>query len=108
MHLAQTELAVVRIQDAVAADFVLQRKSFGFELDAVLAGDVWTHIEPGRLLFIRMAELEDYLGIAHGKAVHVGNTPPQDERIVVETEIRSVAEGDLPNLRPESGLNVGN
>ena len=44
VHLAQSELAVVRVENAIATDLVLQRKGLGFELDAVLAGDLGPHI----------------------------------------------------------------
>ena len=45
-----------------------------------------------------MAELEDDFGIAHGKAIDVGDSPPQDKGVVVETEVGSVAESDFANF----------
>ena len=49
-------------------------------------------------LLIRVAELEDDFGITHRKAIDVADASAKDERIVVETEVRSVAEDDFPEL----------
>ena len=53
-----------------------------------------------------MAELEDDLWIAHGKTIHVGNAAAQDERVVVQPEIRSVAEKDLPDFWSQPSFTV--
>ena len=98
MHLAQSELAVVRVEEAISADLVLQWQRLGFEFDAVLAGDLGPDIQRSCRLLIRVTELEDDFGIAHGKAIHVGDPPAQDERVVVETEVGRIAENDLPDF----------
>src|SRR5271165_6714505 len=99
MHLAEAELAIVRVQDAVAAHSVFQRQRFGLELDAVLAGDVGPHIERRRLLLVGMPELEDNLRVANREAIDVDYPPSQDEGIVVKAKVRSVAKGDFADFR---------
>src|SRR5271165_1887614 len=83
VHLARSELAVVRVKDAISADPVLQREDLGFELDAVDPGNLGTHIHGCRLGFIGVTELEHDFGIAHRKAIHVGDAASQDEGVVV-------------------------
>ena len=56
---------------------------------------------------VRMPEFEDNLRIAHRKAIDVGDSAAQNERVVVEAEIGGIAENDLPDLRPEPGFLVG-
>ena len=107
VHLAQAELGVVRVQQPVAADLVLQRQRLGLELDAVLAGDLRSHVDRGRGLLVRVAVLEDDLRVAGRKAVDVGDAAAQDERVVVEAEVRRVEEEDLAHLGPLAGLGVG-
>ncbi len=75
-------------------------KSLGLELDLVFAGYLWPDVKSRCLLLIRVTELEDDFGIADGKAIHVGDTPAQDERVVVEPEVGRVTEDDLPDLWP--------
>ncbi len=106
MHLAQSELAVVRVEDAISADLVLHWQCLGFELDAVLAGDLRPHVHGRSLLLVRVTELEDDLGIANGKAVDIGDAPSQNECVVVEAEVGSVAKNDLADLGPQAGLAV--
>src|SRR5271157_2890598 len=53
-----------------------------------------------------MAELENHFRIAYREAVNVRNAPPQDERIVIEVEVGSVIEGDLPDVRPSPSLGI--
>jgi hypothetical protein len=100
VHLAQSELAIVRVEDAISADLVLQRKGLGLELDAVLTGDLAPDIHHSCLLLVRVMELEDDLRITHRKTIDEGNTPAQDECVVVEPEVGSVAENYLPDLWP--------
>src|ERR1019366_4505873 len=106
VHLAQSELAIVRIQDAIPANLVLQRQRFGFELDPVLTGDLGTHIHRRGSLLIGMPELEHDFRVAHRKSVHVRDAPAQDERVVVKPEVGSVTESDFPDLRPQAGFRV--
>src|SRR5260370_34574140 len=106
MNLAQAELAIMRVQNAVSADLIFQRQRLSFEFDPVFSRDFWPYIQRSRLLLIGMPELEDDLGIAHGKTVHVADAPPQDEGVVIKTRIRSVAKNDLPDFRPAAGLRV--
>src|SRR5580692_6393074 len=68
VHLAQSELAVVRVEEAISAELVLQWQRLRFELDAVFAGDLGPDIQRGCRLLIRVTELEDNLRIAHGEA----------------------------------------
>src|SRR6516162_1804737 len=107
MHLAQTELAVVGVEKPIPADLVFQWQGFRFELDAILARDIGPHIQRRRLLFVRMTELKHDFRIAHREAVDIGDAPPQDKGVVVKTKIRSVAESDFSDIRPQPGLRVG-
>jgi hypothetical protein len=59
-----------------------------------LAGDIGPYVQR-RLVLVRMAELKHDFPIAHREAVDIGDAPPQDEGVVVNTKIRSVAESDL-------------
>src|SRR5260370_1362836 len=106
MNLAQAELAIVRIENAISADLVFQRQRLGFEFDAIFPGYMGPYIDGRSRLFVGMAKLEDDLGIAHREAVHIADAPPQDESVVIKTIIRRVGENDFPDLRPAAGLRV--
>ena len=69
MRLASSELAVMRIKNAISADLVFQREGLSFELDTIFAGDLESHVYRRRLLLVAVTEFEDYLGIAYGEAV---------------------------------------
>ena len=60
MHLTHAEHAVMRIQEADAADLRLQRQGFHLELHAVLPGDLWPYVNRGRDLLIGVAKLKDF------------------------------------------------
>src|SRR5579864_8426903 len=106
VHLTQSELAVVRVEDTMSADLVLQGKGLSLELNAVLPGNLGPHVHGHRFLLIWVTELEDDFRITHRKAIHVGNAPAQDERFVVQPKVGSVAENDLPDLWSQSSLTV--
>src|SRR5579863_6014549 len=106
MHLAQSELAVMGIQDAISADLVLQRKSLGLELDTVLTGNLGPHVQCRRLLLVWMTKLKDDFRITHRKTIHVGNPPAQNERVVVQAEVEGVAENDFPDFWSEPRLTI--
>src|SRR5215469_6626939 len=108
MHLACAKLAIVGIQNAVAANRVLQRKRLRFELDAVLAGDLRTHVNLRRRSLVRMPELENDLGIANREAIDVRDAPAQDKGVVVQPEVGRVAKDNLPDLRPQASLAIDN
>src|SRR5215469_329855 len=107
MHLAEAELSIVGVQNAIASDTVFQRKRFGLELNAILAGYVRSYVELRCLLLVGMAIFEDNFGIANGKAVDIGDTPAKDERIVIKTEIGGIAKGDFTNFRPALRIGIG-
>lgn len=96
------ELHVVREQRAHTAQAVLEGEDLLLELDAVIARNLRSHVERGGGVAVRMAELEDDLRIAHGKAVLVGEAPAQDEGVVVEAEVLRIEEQHLANLRPQA------
>jgi hypothetical protein len=98
VHLAQSELAVVRVEEAISADLVLQWQCLRFELDAVLACYLGSHIQRSCRLLIRVTELEDDFRIAHREAIDVGDAPSQNECVVVETEVGRIAENNLPDF----------
>src|SRR5208283_5514470 len=100
------EDTVVRVQDAVPADFVLLRQDLSLELDPIVPGNIRPHIQRRSFLLVSVTELKDHFRIAHGKTVNVGNAPPQDEGVVVEAEVRRVEENDLPDIWPATGLGV--
>ena len=106
VHLAHSELAIVRVEDAISADLIFQRKDLGFELDAILASYLWTHVNRRGLLLVGVTELEDDFRIAYGEAIDVGDAPAQNECVVVEAEVGSVAKNDLPDLGPQAGFAV--
>src|SRR5215470_11135042 len=106
MNLAQAELAIVRIENAISADLVLQRQRLGFEFDAIFPGDVRPYVDRHGFLFLGMPKLEDDLGVAHREAVHVADAPSQDESMVIKPIIRRVGENDFPDLRPAASLRV--
>ena len=62
------------------------------------AADLRPHICFRRGLYVRVAELENDLRIADGKAVLVGNSPSQDQGIVVEPEVLGVDKQDFADL----------
>jgi hypothetical protein len=80
------------------AQLILERQRFGLELDPVVTRDTRPHVELRGRLHVRMAELEHHLRVAYGEAVLIGDAPSQDERIVVEPEIRGVQEEHFPDL----------
>src|ERR1700742_1414906 len=96
----------MRVEDAISADLVFQRERFGLEFDAVFSGDIWPHIHSSRLLLVRMAVFEDDFRVAYGKAVNVRDSSAENESVVIETEVGSVAEDDLTDLGPQAGLAV--
>ena len=61
MHLAHGKLDVVRIQHAQPIVLVFQRQHFRFELDAVVADQLWPHVQVSGFLHVRVAELENNL-----------------------------------------------
>ena len=75
VHLAQGKLDVMRIQHAQPADLVFQRKHLRLELDAVVADQLWPHVQVRGLLHVRVAKLENNLRVAREKAVFVGDAP---------------------------------
>jgi hypothetical protein len=98
-RLTEWKLHVVRIEQAIAADPILQRQRLGLELDPVAAGELRADIEVRGGVEIRVPELEHDLRITCREAVFVGNPPPQDESVVVEPEVRRVQEHHLAELR---------
>src|SRR5580704_9498477 len=106
VHLAQAELTIVGVENPEAADALLQRKCFGFELDLVFARDVGTYIDLRGGHLVGVPELEDDLRIAYGKAVDVSDAPPKDESIVIKTKIRSVHKDDFTNVGAAADLGI--
>src|SRR5260370_28746959 len=96
----------MRVQNAICADLIFQWQRLSFEFDPVFSRDLWPYVQRRSLLLIGMPELEDDLGIAHGKTVHVADAPPQDEGVVIKTRIRSVDKNNLPDFRPAAGLRI--
>jgi len=64
------------------------------------------HVSLSGLQFVGMTVFENDFRITYWKPVHVGDTPTQDERVVVESEIRSVAEDDFAYFRPLVGAGI--
>src|SRR5690349_15122286 len=77
--LAQAKLTIVRIEDPVAADLVLEGQDFRLELDPIVAVDLRAHVEGRRLRLVGMPELEDDLGVTLGEAIHIGDASSQNE-----------------------------
>jgi hypothetical protein len=96
-RLAQPELRVVRKQIPEAAHLIFQRQRLRLEFDPVIAGDVRPHVEFGGLLDVRVAVFENDFRVAGGEAIHVPYTPAQDERMVVEPEVRGIQEHHFPD-----------
>jgi hypothetical protein len=75
-----------------------RRLSLFLELDLEGAGRRRAHVHPGRRLHVGMAELEHDFGRVPGPAVLVDRPAAQDERVVVEVEVRGVEEEHLADL----------
>src|SRR3954468_18588677 len=57
-------------------------------------------------MLIGMTKLEHDLRIAHGKAVHVGDTPTQNERVGVERKVGGIEEHNFSDFRSKVGFFV--
>jgi hypothetical protein len=53
-----------------------------------------------------MTELEDDLGVPHGKSICPRNAAAQNERVVIETRVGSIGEDGFSDLRPEPSLGI--
>ena len=98
VDVGERELDVVREEQPNAAELVLQRQRLALELDLVVAEDLRPNVRLGGDLHVRMAELEDDLGVPGRETVLVGDAAPQDEGVVVEPEVRRVHEEDFADL----------
>jgi hypothetical protein len=54
-----------------------------------------------------MAELENHFGVSGGETIDVGDPATKDEGVVVEAEIRSVAEDDFADFGAPLGIGIG-
>src|SRR6516165_3689891 len=97
----------MRVQYAVSAYFILQRQRLGFELDPIRPGDFWPYVQRRRFLQVRVTELKHDFRISCGETIDVANAPPQDEGVVIKTEVWSVPEDDFPDVRPQTSLRIG-
>src|SRR5215469_17955079 len=89
------DLHVVREEHTYAANTLFERHRLDFELHSVVAKDVRPDIGFRAQLQVGMAELEDDLGLADGKAVLVGDAAPQNEGVVIKAKVVGVDEYDF-------------
>src|SRR5580698_1157260 len=106
VYLARTELAVVRIQNAIAAYRVLQRQRLRLELNTIFTGDLRPDVYGGRCSLVGMAVFKDDLRISNGKTVEVSDAAPKDERALVQAEVGGVHKNNLAHLWPQAGFAV--
>src|ERR1700722_16372556 len=102
MGLAQAELAIVRIEEPIAADLILERQRLSLELDSVFAIDLRPRVQGGCLRFVGVTELEHDLWIARSETVNVRDPPAQNERIAIERKVRRIHENDFPDFRTQA------
>src|SRR6516164_7376755 len=106
MDLAQSELAVVGVEDTKSPNLVFERQRFSLEFDLVPPGYPRAHIDSRGLLLVGMPELEHDLRVPNGESVHITHASPQDEGVVVKAAVGSVTEDDFSDLWPTSSLRV--
>src|SRR5262249_15137428 len=82
-YLAQGHFDIMREQQPVAPELVLQGQRFSLEFYPIGAGDVRTNVQLRRLLHIGMPKLEHNFRITNRKTVLVRDAAPEDECVVV-------------------------
>ena len=86
------------VEQADAAQLLLERQGLDLELDAVIAQDVRPHVGFRAHLQVGVPELEDDLGLADGEAVLVGDSAAQNEGVVVQAEVIGINEQHFADL----------
>ena len=69
------------------------------ELDLVIVDQLGPDVHRRAGLQVRMAELENDLGVAIQKTVLIGSTPAEDEGVVIEFVVSRIQEEDFAHLR---------
>src|SRR3974377_287088 len=64
----------------------------------MITKDLGPHVGLGRLLNIRMPELENNLRLRRRETIGIRNASAQDERVVVQPEVLGIHEHNLPDL----------
>jgi hypothetical protein len=76
------------------------------EFEAIVTVDARPHVERGGMAEIGAAVLEHDLGITDRKAVDVADTTPENEAVLVETEVWCVQKDDFADARHARGFGV--